>query len=239
MKRFLITRPYEDAVSTVQALKARGHDADIVPLLTIEFDDQVSFSDVVPQGLLISSANGIRAFAKCDPRRDLDVLTVGPASAEEALALGFRSVTAAGGDVASLVQSAADRYRPEGGVLCHVAGRTLAGDLAPDLRALGFEVVQRSAYTARSAEVLPPVLRRALYQPGAQDPAGILFYSPRTTRCFVDLVKAAGLEAGCVGLKAFCLSEAAAEPLKDIKMKSVAVSAQKTQSALLDLCDIE
>jgi len=239
MKRFLVTRPLEDSLSTAQALEARGHGALIVPLLTISFDENVSFADVAPQGLLISSANGIRAFAKCDIRRDLDVLTVGPASAEEARALGFRSVTAANGDVASMVRVASQRYQTDGGVLCHVAGRAVAGNLSHDLQELGFEVVQRSAYTAQAVDQLPADLRDGLTRTGEDGLSGILFYSRRTTQCFVDLVVSEGLKDRCAGLAAFCLSDAAAAPLSDLNMKSVAVAAQKTQSALLDLCDIE
>ena len=238
MKRFFVTRPIEDSISTAQALAAREHDAVIVPLLTISYDAEVTFTDIEPQGLLISSGNGIRAFAKCDARRDLDVLTVGPASAEEARALGFRSVTAAGGDVASLVKQAAQRYRPDQGVLCHVAGRAVAGQLAPDLRDLGFDVIQRRAYAANPVAVLPEDLRQFLSAPDG-DIACILLYSRRTTQCFADLVVPAELVDGCRRLAAFCLSDAAAAPLMDLEMKSVAVSAQKTESALLDLCDME
>ena len=239
MKRFLVTRPLEDSLLTAKALKARGHGAEIVPLLTISFDVELSFADVDPQALIISSANGIRAFAKCDSRRDLDVLTVGPASADEARVLGFRSVTAAGGDVASLVELASQRYQPEKGVLCHVAGRAVAGNLAQDLQELGFEIVQRPAYVARPVDTIPAALRQALMGRDEDTPGGILFFSRRTTQCFVDLVSAEGLTDHCARLAALCLSDAAAEPLRVLNMKSVAVSPQKTQSALLDLCDIE
>jgi len=239
MKRFFVTRPFEDALATSKALETRGHEAEIVPLLTIAFDEAASFADLEPQGLLISSANGIRAFAACDSRRDLDVVTVGPASADEAKALGFQTVTAAGGDVASLVALASHRYRPEKGVLCHVAGRAVAGNLAHDLQELGFEVVQRRAYTARAVETLPAALRRALMESDEGAEIGILFFSRRTTQCFVDLLRSEGLDAASPRIAAFCLSDAAAEPLCDISVKSVVVSPQKTQSALLDLCDIE
>ena len=239
MKRFLVTRPLEDALTTAGALEARGYKAEIIPLLTISFDNSVSFADIDPQGLLISSANGIRAFAKADSRRDLDVLTVGPASAEEAIKFGFQSVEAAGGDVASLVERACQRYRREGGALCHVAGRAVAGNLASELKAKGFTVVQRSAYQAQALEDMPDALHDILSRPIDRNIGGILFYSRRTTRCFVDLVQAAGLESECSKFRAFCLSQAAAEPLSDLEMKSIAVSPEKTQSALLDLCDIE
>ena len=73
--RVLVTRPEEDAAALVAALKARGHEALVEPMLTV-----APAPGVTPpldldgvQALLFTSANGARAFARLSERRDLPV----------------------------------------------------------------------------------------------------------------------------------------------------------------------
>ncbi|MEM7671133.1 MAG: uroporphyrinogen-III synthase, partial [Pseudomonadota bacterium] len=97
------------------------------------------------QGLLITSAHGIRAFAAADARRDLPVLCVGARSAEVARSLGFGMVLSANGDAASLA-----RLAPGTGIrhFLYPRGREITHDLVAALSTAGQKVTERIVYAA-------------------------------------------------------------------------------------------
>src|SRR3546814_4295578 len=105
--RILVTRPREDAAGLVTALTARGHAVLLEPLLAIVPRDAVDWPEghQQAQALLVSSANGVRAFARADSRRGLPVYAVGDASAAAARQCGFDRVESAAGDVHDLARS--------------------------------------------------------------------------------------------------------------------------------------
>ena len=148
--RVLVTRPREDAERLAAQLEARGHAmrhrTDLhdrtVPETPLDLDGV--------QALLLTSANGARAFGMRSRRRDLRVFAVGDATAEAARALGFADVESAGGDVDDLVRLARARAQPDAGALLHVAGSAVAGDLAGQLGADGFDVRRAVLYRARA-----------------------------------------------------------------------------------------
>ncbi|HMA14160.1 MAG: uroporphyrinogen-III synthase [Bacteroidota bacterium] len=234
--RVLVTRPREDAAGLVAALADRGHEALVEPLLTIVPRDAVDWpaGHEGAQALLVTSANGVRAFARADSRRGLPVYAVGDASAAAARALGFRSVTSAAGDVHDLAALVTARVDPKAGPLLHPAASTLAGDLRGMLAAAGFEVLRVVLYDARPVTALSPEAARAIRE-GAVD--AVALFSPRTAAAFAGLVAAAGLQAACAGIAAVCLSDAVATALGGTAWRRVAVAARPDQPALLAAID--
>ena len=152
--RVLVTRPREDAERLAAQLEARGHAIVIEPIFTIEPVRETPLDLDGVQALLLTSANGARAFGMRSRRRDLRVFAVGDATAEAARALGFADVESAGGDVADLVRLARERAQPDHGALLHVAGSAVAGDLAGQLGADGFEVRRAVLYRAEPVGAL-------------------------------------------------------------------------------------
>src|SRR5882757_6846967 len=74
MTRWLITRPREEAERFADAMRDRGLDPVIAPILEIEPVDPgpIALDDV--QAVLATSRNGLDAFARRVARRDLPVL---------------------------------------------------------------------------------------------------------------------------------------------------------------------
>ena len=99
--RLLVTRPVEDAGPLVAVLNGLGMAATAEPLLDIVFHPGAALDLAGVQAILMTSANGVRAFAARTPERTLPVLAVGDASAGAARALGFTSVAGAAGEIAS------------------------------------------------------------------------------------------------------------------------------------------
>jgi uroporphyrinogen-III synthase len=234
--RILVTRPREDAAGLVAALAARGHEALVEPLLTIVPRDPVDWppGHERAQALLVTSANGVRAFARLDGRRGLPVYAVGDASATTARDLGFAAVTSAGGDVNDLAALVRDRVDPAAGPLLHPAASRLAGDLQGMLAAQGFSVLRAVLYDARPAGALSPESTRAI-NAGSLD--AVTLFSPRTATAFASLIAAAGLAPACGRIAALCLSPAVAAQIGGLAWRAVIVAAQPDQAALLDVVD--
>jgi len=80
-----------DAGNFAEHLSRRGHQAISTPLLSVRFHDSEPLKLDGVQGILVTSANGIRALARLSERRDLPVFAVGPQTAREALAVASRA----------------------------------------------------------------------------------------------------------------------------------------------------
>ncbi len=233
--RLLLTRPIEDAEPLAAALEELGHEAVFAPLMSItDVDVAAGGPDLDMDGaqaLLITSANGIRAFARRTSRRDIAVYAVGDASARAAQDLGFAEVRSAAGDVDALAALVRDEVDPGAGALVHIAGTHIAGDLSGLLEAAGFDVHRQVLYRATAAEKLSPVTVDEL-KSGTLD--GVLLFSPRTAGLFVKLAGGAGLEEACRPLVAFCLSQAVADNAGALPFHRVVVASEPNQQALLD-----
>jgi uroporphyrinogen-III synthase len=229
--RVLITRPREDALSLARELAEIGVDALIEPLLTIDYHDSPPRLAGV-QALLMTSANGVRAFVRLSNERTLPLFAVGDATAGTAAEADFENVFSAAGDVAALAELVAAKCDPNAGELLHVAGSRVAGDLGGALAAAGFKYRRAVLYAARKAESLTTEARDALRAGGL---AGIVLYSPRTARTFAELVRAAGLEETLADTYAFCLSPAVADALSGLAWRKLAVARRSEQTAMIGL----
>jgi uroporphyrinogen-III synthase len=226
----LVTRPREDAGPLVEALRQRGIDAAVEPLLQIRMRDDAALDLDGVQALLFTSANGARAAASATANRDLPVFAVGDATAEEARRLGWTQVESAGGNVNDLARLVAERVAPEKGALLHVAGSVVAGDL---VRLLGGHSVRRAVlYDADPVESFSPE-GEALLRDGALDFA--LFFSPRTAARFAELVQ--GVPARLERTTALCLSSAVAAKVRNLGWQAIRVAEAPTQASLLAALD--
>ncbi len=232
--RVLVTRPQEDAAGLLAALAARGIDAIAAPLLAITYSDAPPLDLTGVQALLLTSANGARAFVRNNAARDIMVLAVGDATARAARELGFSDISSAGGDVDDLAALAARRLDPEAGMLLHPAGSKVAGDLAEMLQENGFSYRREVMYSAQREVDLPAVARDEL---AAENLEGVLIYSPRTGDTFKRLIKAAQLEQSLATVRAYCLSANVARTVADLPWAEILTASKPEQTALLALFD--
>jgi uroporphyrinogen-III synthase len=233
--RLLLTRPEADAARTAAALRARGHEAIVAPLLTIELLPGAVFGAGPWSAILVTSANAIRAMAAYKERKALQsipVFAVGSQSAQDIRAAGFGEVTAADGDADDLASLVAARIKPPARLL-YLAGENRSGDLAGALRAKDFAVDMAIVYRAVRAEGLPHHAAAAL----AVGVDGVLHFSRRSAEAYVSAVRKAHLtEAGLASPTHFCLSDRIAEPLLGAGAVKVRIAARPDEAALLALC---
>jgi len=226
----LITRPREDAVPLAEALRQAGVSSTVEPLLDI-VQRQAALPDLASiQGILITSANGIRAFAAQSPTRNLTVWAVGDASARAARALGFADVRSASGDVDALAMLVCAEADPAAGPLLHVAGTRVAGDLAGQLELSGFVCQRYVLYEACTTEFFSDDVL-ALF--ASQKLDGVLLYSPRTAALFLALIANAAQQEALGSVTAFCLSSAVAAKIETLPWKQVVVADTPDEAALI------
>jgi uroporphyrinogen-III synthase len=232
--RALVTRPRSEAAELATALAARGIAAIIEPMLDIHFraDASVDFTGV--QAILCTSANGVRALAQRCGARALPIFAVGEATAARARAEGFERVESAGGATADLVRLVRERRSPAAGKLLHIAGSAVAGDLAGELRALGFTIERAVLYEARPVAGLSADAARAL---GAGIVDFALFFSPRTAAVFARLVARAELAEAMRFVTAVSISPAADAGLGALPFRERRLAEHPDQPGLLAALD--
>ncbi|MFY9693425.1 MAG: uroporphyrinogen-III synthase [Xanthobacteraceae bacterium] len=233
--RLLVTRPAADAARTAAALKARGHEVIVAPLLTIEYLPETALGDGPWSTILVTSGNAAHAIAghkRRDGLRRIPVFAVGKQTAQELRAQGFTDVTSADGDVNDLADLVAARRKPPA-LLLYLAGEERSGDLAGALRAKNFVVDTVVVYRTVAAQTLPEEATAAL----AAGIDGVLHYSRRSAGAFVAAARKSGLlEAALSKPVHYCLSARVAEPLAAAGAADVRIATRPDEAALMSLC---
>jgi uroporphyrinogen-III synthase len=229
--RLLVTRPEPDGERTGAALRARGHDVVLAPLLRME-PVACDIADADYGAVVMTSANAARAIAT-HPRRDalisLPAFTVGDRSAQAARAAGFGDVRSADGDKAALVALIRAQYadrRP----LLYLAGEERAGELDP--AAVGAPVEMVVIYRAVAVERFPREIAAALSN-GALD--GVLHFSRRTAEAYLACANHAGIRDRALAIAHFCLSRQVAEPLAAAGAPTIRIASRPDEAAMLEL----
>jgi uroporphyrinogen-III synthase len=224
----LVTRPREQAHATARLLEAMGHEALVDPVLAIRPIPRPSLPDEGIAAVAITSANAAHALAGIGAR--LPVYAVGAATAAAARAAGATEVRLATGEGRGLAELIGRTQAPAAGTVLHLAGADVREGLEEALAAAGFDYRREVVYEAVPTPGMAPDAEAALR---ARVLGAALFYSPRTAVLWAERVGRLGL-AGCLARAiAACMSEAVAEPLRQLPFGDLRVAAARDQKALL------
>ncbi len=231
----LVTRAQADAAAMHGRLTAAGHSVTVAPLINIEAIDADLLDLAGVQAILATSRNALRCITgatNLDAARRLPLVAVGPGTAAEARRLGFSRVTtgpAAARDLPELIKAAFD---PAIGALLHIAGETLAYDLAGALRAAGFRTRRQIVYRSRPRVQLCEATQRLLRDHAID---GVTLMSPRTAAVYAELVVRHGLCDAVAPITHLCLSAAVAARLSPLGPVVIAVARQPNLEEMLAL----
>jgi uroporphyrinogen-III synthase len=230
--RVVLTRPQEDSERTATALRAKGHDVLIAPLLRVEpVDARLTHSWA---GIVITSAHAIGAIAS-SPARDalikLPLYSVGKRTADAARDVGFTDIVTAGGDVRDLLRSIVERRADDKGPLLYLAGEDRSGDLIGDLAVRGIAaemaVVYRAAVAPFSAALIDAL------KAGEAD--AVLHFSKRSAESYLAGAGAAQVTAQALAIRHLCLSAHIAAPLQAAGATRVVVAKRPDEAAMIEL----
>jgi uroporphyrinogen-III synthase len=200
--RLIVTRPLEDAGPLSAKLQALGHEVTLVPLMTIKPRADVQIPNRAWAVAVATSANAIRALPKGHDIHSLRMLTVGPQSLAAAKQAGFARAEAHGGDVKGIAQFIFANFTPDLGPILYLSGAETTGDLHGALAANGFECVRVILYDAVPAIALGPAVAALK----SDSPPGVLLYSPKSARIWLDLVTREALLPAAAKATYICLS---------------------------------
>lgn len=234
----LVTRPHPDNETTALALRARGFDVHLAPLLKFEPVAFQGAGDTKYGGVIVTSANAIRAIVPQLAELKLlklPLFAVGEHTAAAAREAGFVDVIVAGGDAAALretlLKSARDKIVKKKSTLLYLAGAELSRDLAGELGADGFDVVTQTTYRMAPVSHLPREVCDGFAAHGIE---AVLHYSRRTARAFLEAARGEGVEISALAIPQCCLSENVAGVLREAGATQVAVAASPDENALFE-----
>jgi len=228
--RLLVTRPEPDAARTAAALRARGHEVVLAPLLRIEFVD-FDLPDEPWSAVVMTSANAARAVAEHPRRAALiagEAFAVGRHTAEAARAAGFRTVHSADGDKDDLAAMLRARRGEATGPLLYLAGEDRAGDLAAG------DVPVVTVFTCRAvkAEHFAPEIAAALVRRALD---GVLHFSTRSAQAYLDCASRDGILDAALAPLHVCISRQVAQPLAAAGAAAIRIAPRPDESAMIDL----
>jgi uroporphyrinogen-III synthase len=241
----LVTRPHPDDEATAAALRAKGFEVMLAPMLRFEpvafHDDE----DARYGAVVVTSANALRGIAphlqgsrQGSRLLKLPLFAVGEHTASAAHRAGFDNVIPANGDAASLRDSVlasvkAKELKKTSPVL-YLAGADLARDLAGELGERGFTVVTHTTYRMIPVSSLP---REACDAFAASGIEAVLHYSRRSARAFLDAARAGGVEISALAIPQCCISAAVASVVRDAGATQVMAAASSNENALFEVLD--
>jgi uroporphyrinogen-III synthase len=230
--RVAVTRPRPDGERTAAALRARGHDVLLAPLLGIEpvaADLSGAWGAVA-----MTSANAAGSVGAAPHLLHLPVFAVGRHTAEAARAAGFRDVTAAEGDSRDLAGLIAREGAGARAPLLYLVGADRAFESERELRERGIAVntvvVYRATMLPYTAALTETLAKGTL--------AAVLHFSARSAQSYLAGAMAAGIAAErALAPQHLCLSAQVAAPLQAAGAAHLRVAARPEEAALLDLVE--
>jgi uroporphyrinogen-III synthase len=237
----LVTRPHPDDEATAAALRAKGFEVMLAPMLRFE---PVAFHDDEEArygAVIVTSANALRGIAPhLNGSRlvQLPLFAVGEHTASAAHRAGFDNVIPANGDAASLrdsvLASVKAKELKKASTLLYLAGADLARDLAGELGERGFTVVTHTTYRMIPVSSLP---REACDAFAASGIEAVLHYSRRSARAFLNAARAGGVEISALAIPQCCISAAVASVVRDAGATQVMAAAAPDENALFEVLD--
>ncbi len=172
---------------------------------------EIDFDGV--DGLVFTSKNGVKSFARRWQRRDIPAYCVGPATADTASDLGMIAHAASGNSqsLAKLINGAGVQNP------LHLHGLHKAGDLPVKGRSI---VIYEQVALPLDAKTI------SLLTGGKID--AIALFSPRSAQLLAD-----AWQTGWPEVSFYCISKATAEPVKNIG--KTRISSQPSANAVLAL----
>jgi len=205
--RVIVTRARGDAARTAAALRARGHEPLLSPVLEIVATG-AAIHPGPAQALIATSAHAFEFLPQADAARlaPLPLFVVGVCTAKAAADAGLAPPRMIAASALELAQQIATAL-PAPAHLLYLAGHDRKPDLETALQAQGHVIDVAETYEARAVEALSPETAQALAR-GEAD--AVLHFSRRSARLFAACAAKAGLASQAAGLRHVCISRDAA-----------------------------
>ena len=217
----------------MREVSALGFDAISSPVLdlTARSTGEAALSAANPasaDGVVFTSANGVRFFSDICDIRSKPVWCVGPATADAARAHGFSDCRASSGDAENLAQFIEAQSDGKALRLIHVANAAARGNLKARLESIGFTIDFVPLYEAVAATSLTPAAQSALSDTA---PTLVLIHSAKGAAAFANLLPAHQQSP----LHIVAISQRASEPVSNIGAATLTLASHPDEAHLLEV----
>lgn len=214
----IVTRAEPGASETVERLKALGRRPVLAPMLSLrELTDEPIPDSKDISGVVFTSANGVRTYAKRRADRRLPAWCVGPATAQAAREEGFEAVHESAGNAVDLAEFITTRMPAPDRPLLHVANAAAGGTLQKTLESKGYRTVFSPIYEMLPAQSFPDAVSNLFNQ---DTQSIILAYSEKGAKAFAALIGAQALN-NCTGV---AISDRASGPLEPLNLSAIYIA---------------
>jgi uroporphyrinogen-III synthase len=164
------------------------------PLLSV-VDLPIAPLTMVPQAIVLTSANGAACLQKSNWDRRIPVFGVGSATVAAAKTSGFVDCSSPNSrpypSAINLVSWIKLNLRPARGIIIHGSGERLRHDMAEMLKEHEFETLRVVLYKTETADAFNPEIEQALKDGTIQE---VQIASEQALQTFVDLCKKSNID---------------------------------------------
>jgi len=224
----LITRPEESAAETAYLLNQKGYLTFCEPMMDVVFHESALPDLDQFNALVFTSANAVKAYMLKTDRRDIMAYCVGDTTLQAVRKAGFVACKAAQGKVDDLIQLL-EKETIDGEIL-YIRARDITQNLAVN----GKQVSEFILYhTEKTKEISKNCLD--LLENGSI--SKVLFYSPRTSETFVEMVEKYGVKNALKQCQALCLGDPMIECITQLQWKHIHVAPSRDRDGMLQLLE--
>ena len=225
----IITRPIDQSRILAEKLQVFGYKVFVSPLLRIiPIPKRLNLSPV--QAIVFTSANAVRPFSELNSERNLPVFAVGHATAQAAELLNFNNISIGEKNAESLIGQIINKHSPKDGLILYISGERVTSSVEKLLLRHGFRVQRQILYRAEAAKRFSSEAMRAIEN---KEVKIILFFSPRTAKIFLNLMKVGGNERFYGDMIALCISDSVASNLHRNMWKKILVADSPSTDAMI------
>lgn len=226
----LLTRPYDDSLSTAHKLAEFGYSCLIDPMLNVDYytREHIQFKNPMKlQACILTSQRAVKALAMLAISQSVPIFVVGPGTAAAVRQQGYKVVIQGHGDGAGLLPELYRWLQPNKGTIVYFSGEETRFDFVSHLSINGYDIQRYLVYRTLETAHLQVETIDALQH---NKIAVILYYSPKSARRFNEL--ALSLDYLLKDVKAICLSSAVAAELT-LPFADKVVASQPHEQAMI------
>ncbi len=233
----IITRPLEESNQTVTSLSAIGYDCLIEPILSFSVRTN-SKSQVIKSlkenlsAIIITSKRALFTLVKFSINFELPIIIVGQENALYAKKNGFSNIINISQDSIELVNFIISNYNTKGTNFLYLSAAKVSGNIKENLILAGYNIKRLPIYEmTASKELSQQTINKIL----SQQIHGILFYSQRTAKIFINLLIKHKLISYCKLINIYCLSSNIAKEFDNNYFLKIKYCKFPNHSSMLEL----
>ncbi|KDE19500.1 uroporphyrinogen-III synthase [Acetobacter aceti 1023] len=229
----IVTRPEPGLSETMAAVADAGWLPLASPALVVQ-RHTLRLPHKLPAAILLTSGQAVSAVAHAAQQAkalDIPVYAVGDRTAQRARDAGFTHVKSADGDARALVVLLQTHQQPQCGSLLLCSGAGQGVELAAWCRQVGFKVVRRVVYAAKSIQHINAQTSAAIQ---AANVAVVLFFSAESAASWLAALPKAEQNLLAAQASAVVISGRAAGVLRAAGWQNVRIAEHVSAAAVMD-----